>query len=42
LEFHPFEGDLIEQIDLRGRTEDTFDLPMYLENNWTTSALEEW
>ncbi|MFP9191263.1 ROK family protein [Natrialbaceae archaeon A-CW1-1] len=36
------EGDLIEQIDLRTPIEDTFDLPVYLENDCTASALGEW
>ena len=35
-------GDLIEQIDLRTPIQDTFDLPVFLENDCTASALGEW
>ncbi|MCU4754283.1 ROK family protein [Halobacteria archaeon AArc-curdl1] len=36
------EGDLIEHIDLRTPIESRFDLPVYLENDCTASALGEW
>ncbi|WP_254807840.1 ROK family protein [Natronosalvus amylolyticus] len=35
-------GDLIEHIDLRTPIESRFDLPVYLENDCTASALGEW
>lgn len=41
-QFDTAAGDVIDRLDLRGAIERRFDLPVYVENDCTASALGEW